>query len=43
MASITVKSLLDNIYIASRRPEGIHPAGFRQIMAGLRWNYRAAP
>jgi Fe(3+) dicitrate transport protein len=37
--SITGKNLLDRPYIASRRPDGIFPAGFRQINAGVRWDY----
>jgi Fe(3+) dicitrate transport protein len=36
-ASVIVKNPLDEIYIASRLPDGIQPAGFRQVTAALRW------
>jgi len=36
-ADVTVKSALDQVYIASRLPDGIHTAGFRQVTLGLRW------
>jgi Fe(3+) dicitrate transport protein len=38
-ARLTVKNALDDVYIVARRPEGIHVAGFRQILVGLRWDY----
>jgi Fe(3+) dicitrate transport protein len=37
---VAVKNLLDQIYVGSRRPDGIFPAGFRQINVGLRWEHR---
>lgn len=37
--SIAVKNALDAPYIASRRPDGIFPGGFRQILANVRWTY----
>lgn len=37
---VAVKNLLDQIYVGSRRPDGIFPAGFRQINVGLRWELR---
>jgi Fe(3+) dicitrate transport protein len=37
-ASLLVKNALDDIYISSRRPDGIFTAGFRQITAGLRFD-----
>ena len=37
---VAVKNLLNQIYVGSRRPDGIFPAGFRQINVGLRWDYR---
>jgi Fe(3+) dicitrate transport protein len=41
---LTVKGLADDPYIAARRPEGIQPAGFRQVMLGVRWQHvDAAP
>ena len=41
-ARVTVKNVLDDVYIIARRPEGIHVSGFRQVIAGLRWDYEAA-
>lgn len=38
-ATLAVKNALDEIYIASRRPDGIFPSGFRQIIGGVRWTY----
>ena len=38
-ASLAVKNALDEIYIVSRRPDGIFPAGFRQILGSVRWTY----
>jgi len=38
-ARIAVKNALDEIYVASRRPDGIFPAGFRQIIGSVRWTY----
>jgi Fe(3+) dicitrate transport protein len=40
---LTVKGLLDDPYIAARRPEGIQAAGFREIILGLRWQQQAGP
>lgn len=37
--TLAVKNALDEIYIASRRPDGIFPGGFRQIVATVRWSY----
>ena len=42
-AKLLVKSALDQIYISERRPNGIHAAGFREIMLGLRWDYEKVP
>jgi Fe(3+) dicitrate transport protein len=36
---LTVKNAFDDVYVISRRPEGIFPSGFRQIVAGVRWTY----
>jgi Fe(3+) dicitrate transport protein len=36
---LIVKGVLDDIYISERRPNGIHQAGYREIMLGLRWDY----
>lgn len=38
---LTVKNLLDDVYVQSRRPEGIFTAGYRQIMIGVRYDYAA--
>lgn len=40
---LTVKSLLDDVYISARRPEGIFASGFRQIIAGVRWEFERPP
>jgi Fe(3+) dicitrate transport protein len=40
---LTVKNALDDVYVISRRPEGIFPSGFRQIVAGIRWTYETVP
>ena len=37
---VSAKNLLNQIYVGSRRPDGIFPAGFRQVNVGLRWEYR---
>lgn len=34
---LTVKNALDDVYLASRLPNGIFTAGFRQAMVGLKW------
>jgi outer membrane receptor protein involved in Fe transport len=36
---ITVKNALDEIVVLARRPEGIFPGGYRQIIAGIRWDF----
>ena len=33
----SVKNATDVTYVASRFPQGINPAGFRQLVVGLRW------
>jgi Fe(3+) dicitrate transport protein len=40
-ASVSVKNLLDQPYVSTRRPDGIFPAGFRQLTFGLQWDYEA--
>jgi Fe(3+) dicitrate transport protein len=37
-ATVTVKNLNNQPWIASRLPEGIFPAGFTQVLVGLRWD-----
>lgn len=34
---LTMKNALNDVYVATRRPDGIHAAGFRQILGGMRW------
>ena len=36
---LTGKNVLDTTYIIARRPEGIFPGPFRQLIAGLRWEW----
>ena len=42
-AGVTVylagRNLTDQIYISNRAPQGIQPAGFRQVFAGLEWSW----
>lgn len=40
-ARLSVKDVIDRPFVISRRPEGIFGAGYRQIMASLRWDYEA--
>jgi Fe(3+) dicitrate transport protein len=40
---LTIKNLLDDVYIQARRPEGIFAAGFRQIIASVRWDFERPP
>jgi hypothetical protein len=42
-AVISAKNVLDDVYVIARRPEGIFASGFRQITAGVRWDYEATP
>ncbi|MCK6526520.1 TonB-dependent receptor [Myxococcota bacterium] len=36
-AAVTAKGLLDQVYVASRLPDGIFPAGYRQVNVALTW------
>lgn len=36
-ARLLVKNAFDDVYLASRLPNGIFTSGFRQIMAGISW------
>lgn len=38
--SLQAKNLIDDVFVIARRPEGIHTAGFRQIVASLWWDIR---
>ena len=40
-ARLSIKDIIDRPFVISRRPEGIFGAGFRQVMASLRWDYEA--
>ncbi|MDI1478251.1 TonB-dependent receptor [Polyangium sp. y55x31] len=39
-ALLTVKNALDQVFVATRLPDGIQTGGFRQINVGLRWDHR---
>jgi Fe(3+) dicitrate transport protein len=39
---LSAKNLLDSTYIIARRPEGIFPGPYRQILLGLRWEWEGA-
>lgn len=39
---LTAKNLLDATYVAARRPEGIFPGPYRQILLGVRWEWEGA-
>ena len=39
-AMLTVKNALDQVFIATRLPDGIHTGGFRQVNIGLRWDHK---
>ncbi|MBS2012766.1 MAG: TonB-dependent receptor [Deltaproteobacteria bacterium] len=39
---LTAKNLFDVDYIIARRPEGIFPGAFRQIILGARWDWDGA-
>ncbi|MBL8739599.1 MAG: TonB-dependent receptor [Myxococcales bacterium] len=36
-ATLNVKNAIGDVHIETRRPDGIHTGGFRQIIGGLRW------
>ncbi len=36
-ATLNVKNVIGDVHIETRRPDGIHTGGFRQIIGGLRW------
>jgi hypothetical protein len=42
MFRLTAKNLLDADYIIARRPEGIFPGPYRQILIGVRWDWEGA-
>ena len=39
---LTAKNLLDTTYVIARRPEGIFPGPYRQILLGIRWEWEGA-
>jgi Fe(3+) dicitrate transport protein len=39
---LTAKNLLDATYVAARRPEGIFPGPYRQLLLGVRWEWEGA-
>ena len=38
-AFVDVNNFLDEVYIASRAPQGVFPGGSRQMLIGLRWDF----
>jgi Fe(3+) dicitrate transport protein len=36
---LTAKNLLDSTYVLARRPNGIFPGAYRQVIVGLRWEW----
>jgi len=40
---LAAKSALNQTYIFARRPDGIQVGGFAQFLAGVRWDWDAAP
>ena len=39
---LTAKNLLDSTYVIARRPEGIFPGAYRQVILGARWDWEFA-
>jgi len=39
---LTAKNLFDAAYVVARRPEGIFPGNYRQILVGARWDWEGA-
>ena len=39
---LTAKNLFDAAYIVARRPEGIFPGNYRQILLGARWDWEGS-
>jgi hypothetical protein len=39
---LTGKNLFDADYIIARRPEGIFPGPYRQLILGVRWEWEGA-
>lgn len=40
---LTAKNLLDATYVSARRPEGIFPGAYRQLLVGIRWDWERKP
>jgi Fe(3+) dicitrate transport protein len=40
---LAVKNALDQVYVSERRPQGIAVGGFREVLAGVRWDWDAGP
>ena len=40
---LAVKDAMNQTFIFARRPDGIQVSGFRQIIAGVRWDWDAGP
>lgn len=39
-ASLSVKNALDQVFVATRLPDGIHTGGFRQVNLAIRWDHK---
>lgn len=39
---LSLKNVFDTTYVIARRPEGIFPGPYRQILAGVRWEWDGA-
>lgn len=39
---LSVKNVLDTTYVIARRPEGIFPGPYRQVLLGIRWEFEPA-
>jgi Fe(3+) dicitrate transport protein len=37
--AVTGRNLTDQVYIASRAPQGVQPAGYRQVFAEIEWRW----
>ncbi len=42
-SSVSAKNVLDDPFVVARRPEGISPSGFRQVIVSVWWDIERAP
>ena len=40
---LAAKDAMNQTFVYARRPDGIQVGGFRQIIAGVRWDWDAGP